>query len=193
MQFVTRIARSVTLAAVALGALLASSTSALGWAYAPNGTAGSPGAVTWVSNVQAADLYVGGVTGLTFLNNTGPVANRSQATTGAQDVTLVYSVQQWNGSAWVQVTQQRTVTRIGAGVASVRLPALYVRPTVSRGYFRIVHVFQWNVAGTASVVGGSVIIPDRASDHVCTTPHRPCAAYAGYVRLGRQYAVGGGW
>jgi hypothetical protein len=186
----TRSLLTLIVGIVALG-VLSGATPAHAWVS--GGTAGRPGAV-YLNRVEALDLYIGSYPNthqqLTFLSN-GPTVYRSPSTTGAQDLTITYSIQHWDGYKWVQVTQQLSRSRIAAGYQAVRMPNLYVMPVVARGYFRVVEFIQWYSNGT--LVAAHVILPSTTADHACITQSRPCASYAGFLRVGRLLAVGGGW
>jgi hypothetical protein len=156
------------------------------WLY--DGANGRPGRVTVTTPVHALDITYwysyGPVTLKQMQNSAGPTVTRSPATTGAQDVVIIYSLQVWNGSAWVQKTRAIGSRRIAAGYSSVRLPHLTAFPNVGRGYFRVVEGIGWFVAGTSTQLGFTAIVPHLTSDHVCTTPIRNCYAYPGYIWLG---------
>ncbi len=171
----------VLAAVVGMGVtLVGTAPAASAWQY--DASAGRPGAVTATAQVNVARLNVGGVQRITLFGNTGPTVSRSAGSAGAQDVSILYSVQRWTGSQWVQVTRQFNAVRIGSAVQRVTLPALYVIPTSGVGYYRVVEVFQWNVAGTSQVLGNTTIVPNYASDHACL--YRPCATSPGYVWAG---------
>lgn len=170
-----------TLMVVALVAgLVASASPASAWQYGAG--SGRPGAVAATAQVNVGRLNIGAGPQITLYGNTGPTVTRSPGYAGAQDVAILYSVQRWNGSQWVQVTRQFNTRRIAAGVQRVTLPALYVIPTAGTGSYRVVEAFNWNVAGTNQVLGATSIYPSVASDHVCQ--YRPCAATVGYVWAG---------
>ncbi len=193
-----RIRRVLTVGLMAVlttaGLGLASASPASAWVYDSASTSGRPGAVTAVNQIVLADIYVSpGVQNATFLSNTGPTITRSPATSGAQDAYVLYTIQRWNGSAWAQVTQGAGYGRIPAGTSQVRLPAMYIIPTSAKGYYRVTETFYWFAGGTNTQLGRSAIIPDQVSDQGCITTSRPCAAYAGYIRYGRLYSLGGGW
>jgi hypothetical protein len=107
----------------------------------------------------------------------------------------VYQVQEWTPSfGWTTVTQQVTGNyRIPRGVRAVRLPQLYRAPQVQRGYFRVVFAFSWVNARTGASLGTSGLLPNRASDHTCSTWSRPCTTADGWIRTGRLHTHGGGW
>lgn len=167
---------------VVLAGLLASASPASAWQYAGS-DAGRPGSVTATATVHVGKLNVYPIgLQLTLYGSAGPTVTRSPATTGAQDASIFYSVQRWNGSQWVQVTSQRSSVRIPAGVQQGREPALYVIPSSGTGYYRVVEVFTWYVAGTNSVLGMTTIVPHLASDQACH--YIPCQSTAGYVWAG---------
>lgn len=176
--------RTARLAAVIfaiVAGLIASASPASAWQYA--WSTGQPGAVTATAQVQVGKLsYFGLGPRVTLFGETGPTVSRSPATTGAQDITILYSVQRWNGSQWVQVTYQLNRARMAAGVQQGRLPALYAQPSAGTGYYRVEERFTWTVAGTDTVLGTTAIVPNLASDHRCL--YSPCAATAGYVWAG---------
>lgn len=175
--------RVVAVAALALaivGGLITSAAPASAWQY--GSSTGQPGAVTATAQVNVGKLSNGMWLQVTLFGNTGPTVSRSAATTGAQDVSILYSVQRWNGVQWTQVAQQMNTMRMATGVQQARLPALYVQPTAGTGYYRVVEAFQWNVAGTNTVLGTTTVWPSATSDHVCQ--YLPCAATVGYVWAG---------
>jgi hypothetical protein len=149
---------------------------------------GRPGAVTVTTPIHALDItywYAWGPwTATQIQNSAGPTVSRSPATSGAQDVVIIYSLQVWNGSQWVQRTTAVGSSRIPAGYSAARLPHLTAFPNVGRGYFRVVEAITWFVAGTTTQLGFTAIVPHVTSDHRCTTPMRACAAYPGYLKLG---------
>jgi hypothetical protein len=176
-------ATTLLAATVLAGALATADPRPAGaWQYAL--PSGRPGAVTQAPAVNVGKLSQGMLgLQLTLYGSTGPTVSRSAATTGAQDVNIMYSVQRWNGSAWAQIAAQHGNVRIPAGVASGREPALYVVPTAgARSYYRVVMHFSWFVAGTNTLLGSTFVAPDRTSDFVCQ--YLPCAATAGYVWAG---------
>lgn len=123
-----------------------------------------------------------------------PTVYRSPATSGAQDVMGLYTIQRWNGSSWSNVTSQRTAAyRIPAGYSYVQLPGVSRAPSTQRGYFRVVWVFAWADARSGASLGSTSIVPAHSGDLRCATTARPCSASAGWVRIGRAYALGGGW
>lgn len=145
---------------------------------------GSIGAVTTMSPIQALHVsYAWMPTRLMLQNAAGPTVNRSPATSGAQDAVINYSMQNWNGQ-WVENSIARGSVRIPAGYSAGRLPHLTAFPNQGKGYIRVVHVISWYVAGTNTLLGTSVIVPDRASDQLCTTPVRACTQYDTFLHLG---------
>lgn len=77
-----------------------------------------------------------------------------------------------------------------AGVPTVRS-----RPhrDPQRGHHGCARCRPWYVAGTNTFLGSIFVAPHLHADHACVTPHRPCASGPGYVQVGRQYLLGGGW
>ena len=196
---VRRTALGVGRRVVVLGALVATlvagtAGTAQAWSY--DLAQGSAGSVSLPRiNVSDTYLYVGGiaVATLTIDSTIGPLVYRSPATTGAQDVYAVYSLQRWNGSAWATQAQGTASARIGAGYGSVRMPRASFMPTSGKGYYRVAWAFAWKVPGASANLGSGVLNANSTSDFACITPLRPCQVSAGYVRAGRLYQLGGGW
>jgi hypothetical protein len=132
---------------------------------------------------------------LTLKTFDAPFVHRSPATTGRQDVAAIYLVQRWNGRAWYEVTRQNTpMYSIHAGQRGVWLPKLYRSPHRNhvRGHLRVSWLVAWSTPAGADL--GSVIInPSLNTDFRCAQMLRPCAASNRWVRLGRMFALGGGW
>lgn len=184
---------------VVLGALVATlvagnAGTAQAWTYSlAQGSAGSVSLPT--INVSDTYLYAGGtyVATLTIDSTIGPLVYRSPATTGAQDVVAVYSLERWNGAAWTTQAQGTASARIGAGYGSVRMPRASFMPTSGKGIYRVTWAFAWKVPGASANLGGGVLTANSTSDFACITPLRPCRVSAGYVQAGRLYQLGGGW
>lgn len=163
----------------AAAALVVTVSPASAWQYSASG--GRPGGVTAPAPVNVSMLSTGFGSALTFYSG-NPRVSRSPATTGAQDVTVVYSLQKWNGRQWVQVAAQQGRSRIPAGVQQAYVPHPYIQPISGRGYYRMAELFIWYVAGTSSSLGARLMTPSVPSDHRCT--YSLCAAVAGYVSAG---------
>jgi hypothetical protein len=167
------------------------------WAYGLSG--GGPGAVTEAWQIRLEDfrqsIWMGGSYSYTWQlrisNPFGPTVTRSPATSGAQDANVIYSVQVWEGTQWVERLRVVRNGRIPEGYNAVRTPSFDAYPTVAvRGYVRVVMGINWFVAGTNTRLGYTNIVPDTASDHQCATSVRPCEVYNGFARLGSSF---GGW
>ena len=134
---------------------------------------------------------------LMFLTFDAPYVYRSPATSGAQIVTGIYLINRWNGSQWVTMGRQNMpIATIAAGQRGVYLPKLYRSPgtnvALNRGYFKVQLLVAWAVPSGPGL-GNVVLTPDRAGDLRCRQMLRPCHATADWVRLGRSFALGGGW
>lgn len=190
---IPRIAALLVILAATIASLVVTPSRADAWTYAfVNGRAGSVS----VPQVLAVDdgQYTTYGPYLTLRSHAGPTVHRSPATSGPQNVGGIYVVQQWDGSRWVEVTRQSTGTyRIPAGYNSVQLPRFHRSPRTQRGYFRVVWIFGWDNADTGAGLGNTVITPSVTSDFHCATSARPCASSAHWMRIGRTYALGGGW
>jgi hypothetical protein len=185
---IVRFFGAAALGIATLGTLGATASPASAWVY--NGAAGRPGGVT-ITQVRVADTQGGQ---LTFFSANGPIVNRTPGTTGAQDVLMTYWVQKYNGAQWVSLTSRQSSVRIPSGYNRARLPNLSVQPLLNNhGYYRVIEFFQWNAPGTGTPIGFSFVNPSRVTDHACVTQSRLCAAYAGFVQVGRPYIFGGGW
>ena len=117
-----------------------------------------------------------------LMNNNGPTVSRSPASTGAQDIFIVYQVQRYSNGQWVPFTSATASTRLGAGYSAAQLPYLARVPNPPKGSVRVVEYIYWYAAGTSTTLGATAIVPHYTSDHVCYT--RGCTAYAGFVQLG---------
>jgi hypothetical protein len=186
----------LTLVATAVLAL-SGGQSAGAWVY--GASSGRPGAVVEISQVQLADIYSGSNTlgqypQATFMMNNGPLISRSPATTGNQDVYVVYLVQRWTNNQWATVATPAAGSRLPAGYSRVRLAPLNLAPNAAKGIYRVTLTVLWYVGGAntnvASPLGVTSVNPDRVSDMACITRVRPCQVSAGYLQYG---AVGGGW
>jgi hypothetical protein len=111
----------------------------------------------------------------------GPVVYRNGS--GTQYVKAVYTVQKWNGAAWVTVATQTKSTVIGSGYTSAQMPALSVLPSgYSGGYFHVKLSLTWtNQIG--AVTGSMQVSMNAASDYTCNT-NRTCSVGGGWVYLG---------
>lgn len=190
--------RSVLVASAVLVAALAvvglPDRPAAAWSYAA--TVQRPGAVS-IPRVNATDWTYSSVSTVPFLySSEGPVAYRSPASTGAQNVAGSYAIQRWTGTQWATISTQYTPAyTISAGSTWVRLPALNVtlQPHM-RGYLRVSWAFAWTSATNAASLGATVILPSSTSDFACVTRSvRPCGTSSSWVRVGRPYVLGGGW
>jgi len=197
-----RTARGIGRRIVVLGAMVATlvagtagtAGTAQAWTYTYAG--GSAGSVTLPRiNVRDTYLYAGGmyVATLTIDSTIGPLVYRSPATTGAQDVVAIYSLERWNGSAWTTQAQGQASGRITAGYTSVRLPRASFMPTSGKGIYRVAWAFAWKVPGASSTLGTGILNANSTSDFACITNLRPCQVSPGYVQAGRLYQLGGGW
>ena len=176
-----RILLAVLVVMVVLGSAPVSKAHA--WTY--GASTGRPGSVI-LPTIYVGDLLMPwGLRQFTLYGSTGPLAYRSPATTGAQAVAARYVVEKWNGSAWVMTTQTGVLTgTIAAGQRAYRFAAPYIQPVASRGYFRITYIFAWSANGVG--LGGTSVMGNLTSDHVCVTPYRLCQSYAGFFRTGGQ-------
>lgn len=176
--------QKVLLVAAALVVLMAGLPvgQAYAWSYA--NLSGRPGSVG-IPTIYIGDLLMPwGSTQFTLYGNTGPVAYRSPASTGAQQVSAVYTVQTLVGSSWVNTaTTGVFYGQISAAQGSYRFPAPYIQPVASRGIFRVSWSFVWSTS-TGVSLGATNVISHLASDHVCVTPHRLCKSYPGYFQTG---------
>lgn len=173
-----------------LGVALAATVAAIGttvgeasaWSYQLN--SGQGGNIT-LPTVAVGDLVMpSGGTRFTLYSDTGPIAYRSPASTGAQTVNARYSVQKWNGSAWINVASSPLLTgQIGAVQTGVQFTRAYLQPIEARGYFRLTWGFDWyNASGTR--IGSAFGTSNLTSDHVCVTRIRLCQSSAGFVQTG---------
>lgn len=190
---IPRLAALLVILAATIASLVVTPSRADAWTYAfVYGRAGSVS----VPQVLAVDdgQYTTYGPYLTLRSHGGPTVHRSPATSGPQNVAGIYIVQQWHGSSWVEITRQSTGTyQIPAGYNSVHLPRLHRSPSSQRGYFRIVWIFGWDDANTGAALGHTIITPSVTSDFHCATSARACAPSSHSMRIGRPYALGGGW
>jgi hypothetical protein len=149
------------------------------WAY--DSWSLRPGAVSApainVSNLRLGDgnIY------LTLLSNTGAVAYRSPASTGAQNVAAVYTVQKWNGASWVNVTKKGPfIGQISATQSYLVFNPVYITLSPTNGYMRIVWSFVWSTT-TGVQLGGTNLVSNLANDYVCLRPR--CFSYTGYFQV----------
>jgi hypothetical protein len=174
---------------------LVSAGDAAAWKY--GSTTGLRGQVTSTPQISVADceLRVSNIPYpiLTIQGNRGPIVTRSPATTGAQNVSVFYSIERWSGSAWGRITSASGTQTLAAGSNAVRLPYLYVQPTTGVGSVRVVMWFTWTDAASGRTLARTAVLPSRTGDFACVTPKRSCAAYSSYIRIGRLYSVGGGF
>jgi len=179
-RWLRRFAGVATISAIALTAV-STVDSASAWSYAtPSGRPGSVG----VATIYVGDLYSNGQTNFTLYGNVNVTANRSPGSTGAQTVAVRYYVQQFVNGQWVNAASSPVLTgTIGASQTSVRFAPPYLRPSVARGYTRLLYVFAW-VDSAGRPLGSVSVVPNLASDLVCVTQVRLCQASAGYVRTG---------
>lgn len=186
--------RIVVLGAMVATLVVGNAGTAQAWSY--DYAQGSAGTVSLPQvNVSDTFLYIGGkyVATLVIDSATGPLVYRSPATTGAQDVAAVYSLERWNGSAWTIQANIQATGRIAAGVSALRLPRASFTLTSGKGYYRVLWAFVWKVPGASSNLGVGALTANSTSDFACITPLRPCQVSAGYVRAGALYQFGGGW
>jgi hypothetical protein len=189
----TRVVATLALTLVMLAAgVLTSARPADAW-YRANALR-RPGPVA-VPTPFVVDEYDGFVLHLHWRTHQGPLVYRSPATRGPQTVMAIYTIQDWTPSfGWTNTTRQVTqVYTIPRGQRAVRLPKLDLAPTNTRGYFRVQYAIAWSNARTGASLGGSLIMPNLATDHTCETLSRPCVTGAGFIRTGRLWTHGGGW
>jgi hypothetical protein len=145
------------------------------WGY--GGSSGKPGAAV-APQIYVADLYQGNVSRFTLMSDAGPIAYRSPASTGAQDVLAMYTVEWWNGSSWVILTQSGPhLQRIGATEKYTIFPSVYFQPNFNQGSFRVTWVFAWSTS-TGTQLGATMLVPNAKEDHVCLT--KRCISVPGY-------------
>ena len=111
----------------------------------------------------------------------GPVVSRTTPS-GAQSVSVTYTVQRWNGSAWAHVTNMSGSSTIAAGAVSAKLPNLSVLPNAGSGYYRVQLALTWT-SPIGAVQGSMNAQMSQSGDYVCSTS-RTCSAYAGQVYIG---------
>jgi hypothetical protein len=151
------------------------------WSY--SGYSGQVGTVI-VPTIKIDDQPFAGYTQFVLWSNTGPVVYRSPASQGIQNIQAVYRVEQWNGSAWqVVVTSPVLKGQILATQSGVQMVALYLQPTVARGYFRVTWAVVWS-SSTGTVLASTYIVPNLVGDHQCVTQIRLCKSYPGYFTTG---------
>jgi hypothetical protein len=177
-----KLLQSIAVVFLALTVLFGSVGEAYAWSYGVS--TGRPGTVR-VPTVYVGDLYMPyGMTQFTLYSSTGPVVNRSPASSGEQIVAAVYTVEKLVGSSWVKTAQTGILTgRISSTQTSYQFPALYIQPQLARGIFRVTWLFTWSTS-TGTALGGTTIVSNYASDHSCVTPYRLCRTYPGSFRAG---------
>jgi hypothetical protein len=168
---------------------------AYAWSY--SSPSGRPGQVS-VPTIRVYDqnnacAWINGapvcVATLTLAGLGSPVAYRSPATTGTQLVAAVYTVQQWNGSGWVNITTSGPfLGEISPTQSSIIFPAPFIQPDAYQGYFRVHYTFAW-FTQTGTMLGSTSVFPNLSSDFQCVTNYRLCQAYPGYFRTG-SYQTG---
>ncbi len=156
--------------------------------WAESETQGQAGAVS-PPVVQVTDLgdvagvIIPGLTALRFITETGPIAYRSPAFSGAQEVHAMYLLEQWSGSGWVIVVRSDVLVGvIGAAQNGVIFGRADLRPTVARGYWRVTWLFGWY--SSTALVASALVTPDSTGDHVCVTTARRCETGPGWVETG---------
>ena len=97
------------------------------------------------------------------MNNNGPTVSRSPASTGTQDIFIIYSLQRYANGQWVQFSTATASTRLGAAYSAAQLPSLARVPNPPKGSVRVVEYIYWFAAGTSTDARRHV---DRASLHV---------------------------
>lgn len=168
------------------------------WEYVSGFAKGNPGAV-WVPPVFPFEDHRFSTYGPALYFTTfqsGPYVYRSPISNDDdQLVTAIYTLQRWNGQRWYEVTRQATPNyTIPAGQQGIYLPRLWRSPggttLYNRGYFRVLWLFVWQAGGVGHQVA---ILPNQVSDFRCREMLRPCHSNGRSVRLGRLFALGGGW
>ncbi len=161
---------------------VASAGSASAWTYSNRS---SVPVLPTIYQVQGAHYNSGSaVTGpmwRPWVYQSGPIASRTTPT-GAQSVSVTYTVQRWNGSAWAHVTNVSGSATIAAGSVSAKLPNLSVLPNAGSGYYRVQLALTWT-SPIGAVQGSMNAQMSRSGDYVCSTS-RTCTAYAGQVYIG---------
>ncbi len=155
------------------------------WYY--DGSLGRPGAVTVTTPINVIDVPMWTAWGTYYekalMNNNGPTVSRSPASTGTQDIFIIYSGAAVQPTAsGCQFSSATASTRLGAAYSAAQLPYLARVPNPPKGSVRVVEYIYWYAAGTSTTLGATAIVPHYTSDHVCYT--RGCTAYAGFVQLG---------
>jgi hypothetical protein len=160
------------------------------WSYAySNGRPGSvsiPTILIYEQNNGCATIYGSQVCvhNLALAGNGHPVAYRSPVSGGAQLVSALYTVQQLNGSVWVNVNHAGPFHgQISATQNYYVFPAPYLQPPSSQGIFRLILTFAWSTT-TGISLGNTSIVPNLSSDHRCATIYRLCQSFPGYFRTG---------
>ncbi len=173
-----------SIVAVILGiAVLATDQAAFAWSY--SATQGKAGGVA-LPKIFVGDLYMPyGQTQFTLYGDKGPTVYRSPGYSGAQIVAVIYYVEQWNGSKWVNVSSSNVlIGQISATQAGVQFTvAPYLQPTVAKGYFRFGTFVTWFTSGQV-LLGNTKMVSNLVSDHICVTKKRFCQSYPGYVWTG---------
>jgi hypothetical protein len=135
--------------------------------------------------VQGAHYNIGSaVTGpmmKQWVFQSGPVVYRV-AGSGAQTVKVAYTVERWNGSAWIAVARPSGSVTIAATVTSAKAPNLSVLPTEGSGYYRVKLGLTWT-SPIGAVLGSMNVSMSSSTDYQCSTT-RTCTVGAGWVYLG---------
>lgn len=101
-----------------------------------------------------------------YVFQSGPVAYRA-STSGAQTVRVTYTVERWNGSAWVYETGQTSSGTISSSLTSVKLPSL--SQYVGGGYYyRVRFSLTWTSAIGAVLASMSGTM-NASGEYVCST------------------------
>lgn len=149
--------------------------------------AGSPGGVSNLSPVYAADLYVSGVKQFTIYANNGPYISRSPAASGTQYVTVLFVVERWSSSGWVRAANSDPVSRpIASWQNGIQWPvAPRISPSITTGYFRLSYAIAWSNAYGQTIASTSVV-SSAYGEHLCgsVNPNRSCRSYGSYVGVG---------
>ncbi len=169
--------------AVILGiAVLATDQAAFAWSYTT--LQGRAGQVAMPS-VLLSDIYAAGYMQFTVYSTGNAVAYRSPASSGIQNVAVIYYLEKWDGSQWVMITRSAPMKgQITASQQSIRFPGPYIQVNGSaRGYFRLGALFQWATT-TGVLLGNTAVNSNLATDYKCITTSRLCKSYPGYFRTG---------